>query len=647
MSLSARRSADSVAVDRQVLMSGLGKRRRVIKVSPSNVTTSSINPLHARARSYSAPIRPHVPASSGPLLAADDDDASMSGELEPTQYEPSPLMPQPQSSPEQPAIRPPLQPPLLSPHSQSQPQQQQLQQQQQLNQNHAQDQSLSGKQEMKDSPVVSEQKQRLQTRLEPDIDDDGCSLIPDDSSAEYQDRYYHLLLTEGVYTLRHTGMFIVQGYSPQTGWLTSKFHHVQVAGSAASCDCKRNRVGKCWHVSFVELHLLTQPEFRQEVKLATVVQLAVRSRSNLPRVFSVMESDDLRPAVVHQRKSGRLHCRVHRSKPCKHPSLARKFLYPDGDAPEVDVEADAAEEEEEKMNEDVLLPPTAASKQKIPVPLWLRLESDSEVDYQSPHPLSFPTVLTPDPEQCPKCKGTTELVPFRPYHHQTARSLLYTSTGATEVAVKQLLCRKCRIWLSYDGCRDRIFNFNNLNLFSHELMNSYTNSFGHLTTPFSSFVDSVRCKYTEMNGGDFVSASTFQQVYKAFIELQVLFLCCPSLISLRLRQAWDFQFSCPICGCEPPDFIADGVSITFPRDFCHEKLSPPTKVKDDSPVCPHAKTITGVSLLKPKTCALLRRLIGAVKRDKTSDFAPLTEEEEKVQALISVSCALTYAYVVS
>jgi hypothetical protein len=75
--------------------------------------------------------------------------------------------------------------------------------------------------------------------------------------------------------------------------------------------------------------------------------------------------------------------------------------------------------------------------------------------------------------------------------------------------------------------------------------------------------------------------------------------------------------------------LADGVSIVFPRDYCHKKMATPTTISPSSHECAHAKVMP-MYLLKPKVGKLLARSVGRLyARDKADHFSNLTPLEER------------------
>ncbi|KAL7281257.1 LOW QUALITY PROTEIN: hypothetical protein ACG7TL_004565 [Trametes sanguinea] len=132
-----------------------------------------------------------------------------------------------------------------------------------------------------------------------------------------------------------------------------------------------------------------------------------------------------------------------------------------------------------------------------------------------------------------------------------------------------------RVIVSYqrDGRPDLgstgIFNWNNRILFTHELLNAYTNTFTASETPFSAFCLTVRRQYEDKDPKmKFCSDETFVRAWFAFVQLQ------------------DFgnTMVCPTCGPSPAIVIADGVTLATHASKLTAGVRPPTLTDTKSEV---------------------------------------------------------------
>ena len=118
--------------------------------------------------------------------------------------------------------------------------------------------------------------------------------------------------------------------------------------------------------------------------------------------------------------------------------------------------------------------------------------------------------------------------------------------------VVSVICPDCSHVNHYDGRDDEIFNYNNHFLFSHQLMNAYTNQFRTSDTRINAFHQQMTYLYQKIRPllDEFPSYPIFIDAWFGFIK----------------RQKWDYSFSCPECfklgGAKK--IVLDGVSIISP-----------------------------------------------------------------------------------
>ncbi|KAJ2957100.1 hypothetical protein NUW54_g14623 [Trametes sanguinea] len=141
---------------------------------------------------------------------------------------------------------------------------------------------------------------------------------------------------------------------------------------------------------------------------------------------------------------------------------------------------------------------------------------------------------------------------------------LYGITRRTDVSIEVIPCPQCRHrrrLIGPDLGTTGVFNWNNLILLTHELLNSYTNMFTASETPFSAFCLTIRRQYEDVASGmQFCSEETFVRAWFAFVQIQRL----------------DSSMACPTCGPSPSIVIADGVSLATHASKLTPHIRPPT-----------------------------------------------------------------------
>ncbi|KAH9856697.1 hypothetical protein C2E23DRAFT_882019 [Lenzites betulinus] len=148
---------------------------------------------------------------------------------------------------------------------------------------------------------------------------------------------------------------------------------------------------------------------------------------------------------------------------------------------------------------------------------------------------------------------------------QTREAILYGLAVRSPVSIEVLPCTIChhrRRYIGPDLGDLGVFNWNNTFLFTHELLNAYTNAFTASETPFAAFCLTIRRQYEDRCPGlPFCSDETFVRAWFSFVELQDL----------------DSGFQCPTCGPSPTVVIADGVSLaTHASKLKGADIKPPT-----------------------------------------------------------------------
>ncbi|KAI0766818.1 hypothetical protein BD413DRAFT_455148, partial [Trametes elegans] len=141
---------------------------------------------------------------------------------------------------------------------------------------------------------------------------------------------------------------------------------------------------------------------------------------------------------------------------------------------------------------------------------------------------------------------------------------IFGLTTATPVTIEVLPCAVChhhRRFIGPELGALAVLNWNNTFLFTHELLNGYTNAFTASETPFAAFCLTIRRQYEDRCPGlSFCSDETFVRAWFAFVKLQDL----------------DSGMMCPTCGPSPSTVIADGVSLATHASKLTSTVQPPT-----------------------------------------------------------------------
>jgi hypothetical protein len=127
-------------------------------------------------------------------------------------------------------------------------------------------------------------------------------------------------------------------------------------------------------------------------------------------------------------------------------------------------------------------------------------------------------------------------------------SVLFTLTESVRVYVESIECGKCKEPNHFDGVHDRIFNYDNCYLFSHDLLDEYTSFMRNSTMTFYAFWCTQRAKLERFGMEPFAYYCKFASAWHAYKDL----------------QRWKYSFTCPHCGPNPRQIVLDGVTIKSP-----------------------------------------------------------------------------------
>ncbi|KAK7028890.1 hypothetical protein VNI00_014814 [Paramarasmius palmivorus] len=157
--------------------------------------------------------------------------------------------------------------------------------------------------------------------------------------------------------------------------------------------------------------------------------------------------------------------------------------------------------------------------------------------------------------------------------------------------------RQC--WIGPDARESGLFNLNNSALFTHELLDEYTNRYTTSETPFVAFVLCISRIY-ESRGTKFIGEDLFRSAWFAYASLQEL-----------ENDMW-----CPDCGTYPESVIWDGVTLAFGKKHIRSSLRPPTEKAPDAPRRRHKRVLEQQWIVIPDEgrSKVRRRLLKWLKR---------------------------------
>lgn len=209
----------------------------------------------------------------------------------------------------------------------------------------------------------------------------------------------------------------------------------------------------------------------------------------------------------------------------------------------------------------------SVSWQPVGPPAWCRLDSDTVPSIRTVKQIPDRLPLGDDA----RCRCGNQAVEGASI--VTLEATVYGSSEAYKVEIELQKCIRCpaeaKQFIGPDLRDLGIFNYNNRRLYTHELLNRFTNSISAHETPFYAFCTVISRSYVEAESAiDFVPDNAFRTAYFSFT---------------RIQQLGD-SFQCDICGPNPRVVIFDGVTAGFHNAHQTSTLCPPTLIMPDAPV---------------------------------------------------------------
>jgi hypothetical protein len=216
-------------------------------------------------------------------------------------------------------------------------------------------------------------------------------------------------------------------------------------------------------------------------------------------------------------------------------------------------------------------------------PEWASLPTDKEL-YSRPDPSrDIPEIIalgTHSRSACGRCSWQEH----KPIVAKECQ--VYTLTERRSCRIELQQCPECppqrQCWIGADGRELGLFNYNNSAIFTHELLDEYTNRYTSSETPFVAFVLCVGRIY-ESRRSKFIGEDLFRSAWFAYADLQLL----------------EDDMWCPECGPSPESVIWDGVTLAFGKKHLKSGLCPPTYKAQDAPRRQRKRVLTQQWIVVP------------------------------------------------
>lgn len=218
----------------------------------------------------------------------------------------------------------------------------------------------------------------------------------------------------------------------------------------------------------------------------------------------------------------------------------------------------------------------AVTIEKIPVsylpilpPAWCWIPGDVPL-YPRPAPVreAPPLLMLDDHSRCP-CGQRFN--PNKPVMER--KCVLYTLIQAIPCRIQLQRCPSCPATLERAiGPEPRnlgIFNFDNRNLITHDLLDDYTSSFTTSETPFIAWVKIMSRRYKDYKSHrKFLYHKTFRSAWFSYTKI----------------QAFEGDMQCPECGPCPESVICDGTALRMNEKYVLPTVKPPTVSEEGSTI---------------------------------------------------------------
>ncbi|KAK7023413.1 hypothetical protein VNI00_016771 [Paramarasmius palmivorus] len=390
-----------------------------------------------------------------------------------------------------------------------------------------------------------------------------------------------------------TFLYVVQGFDPEQRIGTGSYYHLEARCSGEtdvrlSCLCPEGKRGDCLHKryyrDFRDLRFRVNEE---AVKTEGAVVLFLRQMigtedetwNNRFSVAYDSNSDAIRSRTVVAYEGldsggGKWSCAKCAGHSCGHIGKAKRLLSIIVGNTDGIIDMESGEQMDEVEMHEMYMVDSANTRSMderaisyLPIlpPEWASLPEDPQL-YRRPSPgISLPSVLSLDETSRSAC-GKHFYNPASPIAERECT--VYTLIGQQRHTILVQACPSCpavqKCWIGPDLRVLGLFNLNNSVLFTHELLDDYTNRYTGSETPFAAFVVSMGRIYAGRKD-KFVGEDLFRAAWFAFASLQNM----------------TGDMSCPHCGEDPDTVIFDGVTTGFAKRHLRETLAPPTTLPSE------------------------------------------------------------------
>ncbi|KAK7017032.1 hypothetical protein VNI00_018759 [Paramarasmius palmivorus] len=445
-----------------------------------------------------------------------------------------------------------------------------------------------------------------------------------------------------------TFLYVVQGFDSERRCGTALFYHLEARKSGEidvrlSCLCPEGKKGDCFHKKFYRDFRESRFRMNEDaIKAEGTVVLFLRQMVGMDdeawvNRFSVAydsHSNAIRSRTIvtyegSDSGGGKWSCIKCAVQCCAHMRKAKRLL--DMIVGNLDDLSDAEGGEMSSFDEtnEMYMVDSANTRSTderaisyLPIlpPAWASLPEDHDL-YPRPSPIQpLPPVLSLESTSRTAC-GRHLYDPTRTVIQRDCT--IYGLVGQSKHLICMQSCPSCpavqRCFVGPDARTLGVFNLNNSVLFTHELLDDYTNRYTSSETPFASFVVSMARIYAGRND-KFVGEDLFRGAWFAFASLQ--------------HMAGDMW--CPQCGEAPDTMIFDGVTTGFAKRHLRETLSPPTTIPPN-PLVHHRTRHSGLQWLpgsNSKGPCTREKLANWIKRWGDKGLLPSPEHEQRKGELL-------------
>lgn len=230
--------------------------------------------------------------------------------------------------------------------------------------------------------------------------------------------------------------------------------------------------------------------------------------------------------------------------------------------------------------------------------------------YTRPTPvLEAPALIELDGNS--RCPCGERFDPEKPVIERVSK--LYTLVKAVPCRVQLQRCSSCPTSLERaigPDPRDLgIFNFDNRNLATHDLLDDYTSSFTTSETPFFAWVKTLFRRYKDYNSRwNFMYHKVFRSVWFAYAKI----------------QRFEGDMMCSICGPHPEAIICDGTALRMNEKNVLPTVKPPTISVATSSVRDSRYIGKQQVIADPKLRKEMKRIIAAPRLPSQVELEALT-----------------------